>query len=263
MKQPNYRVNPSLLNAYQDLLNSERVYDKYYGQSENPSITLEEFEKKQEQDLIDAINRTETVPAEAPTRGTCLNEIIDCILEHRKAQDGFEIHSVRGPEGNLQHITASHDGFTFNFDGALCMELASYFRGSICQHLCEATIDTSFGPVIVYGYLDYLRRDVVFDLKTTGRYEWGKYEDGWQKVVYPWALIESGEVTSISGFEYTAVKVYGGNQKNPIVNGEVYHEWYDYDHNKATNDLREVLDSLIAWVERHRSEITHPRIFNK
>lgn len=259
---PDYRINPSLLNSFWELVNSEALYDKLYGQSES-APTPEEFYAKQEQELLDSINRVEREPIEAADRGTCLNEIVDCILERRKPADGISIQTIRDPEGRPLSIAAKMDGFYFNFDANLCMDLAGYFRGSICQHLCEATIDTSYGPVILYGYSDYIRRDVVHDLKTTSRYSYGKYEDGFQKDLYPWCLIESGELESVSGFEYTVIPVSGGNAKNPLIGGDITREWYDYDHGRAGDRLRGASEMFIAWIEQHRSQIHHNRIFNK
>lgn len=262
MQRPNYRINPSLLNSFWDLVNSETLYDKLYGQTED-AMTPEEFYAKQEQELLDSINRIEHEPIEAADRGTCLNEIIDCILEHRKPAEGIELQTIRDPEGRPLSIAAKMHGFYFNFDANLCMELAGYFRGSVCQHLCEAVIDTAYGPVVLYGYADYIRRDIVYDLKTTSRYEYGKYGDGFQKDLYPWCLLESGELEAVSEFEYTAIPIKGGNGKNPLIGGDIIRERYDYDHEQATQRLRGSVEMFIAWIEQHRDQIHHTRIFNK
>lgn len=262
MQRPKYRITPSLLGSFSDYVNSDILWNTFYGSAEDPAVTAEEFAKKQEQELLDAINRVEKPAEEAPTRGTCLNEIVDCILERRAPHDGISLATVRDQNGEPQHITAQMDGFSFNFDAGMCMELAAFFRGSICQHLCEATMDTLYGPVILYGYADYIRRDIVYDLKTTGSYKWGKYESGWQKDLYPWCLIESGELQTVSGFEYTPVEVRGGGPKEPIITGDIYHEWYDYDHGQAGERLRGGVEAFIAWIELNRDRITHTRIFN-
>lgn len=52
-----YRIYPSLLDAYQNYLDSDIIYDKYWGYSETPPHTPEEFRKQQFQSLIDRINR--------------------------------------------------------------------------------------------------------------------------------------------------------------------------------------------------------------
>ena len=55
--QPNYRIYATLLDSYFNYLNSDVIYERYYGWSENPPCTEEEFRQKQFQELIDRINR--------------------------------------------------------------------------------------------------------------------------------------------------------------------------------------------------------------
>ena len=53
--QPNYRIYATLLDSYFNYLNSDVIYERYYGWSENPPCTEEEFRQKQFQELIDRI----------------------------------------------------------------------------------------------------------------------------------------------------------------------------------------------------------------
>lgn len=263
MQTPNYRVNPSLLGKFSDYLNSDSLWSKFYGDQEEPAMSPTEFSEKQERELIDAINRVDKGPIEAADRGTALNEIIDCTLEQRQPDEKIQLATIRDESGKATEIDAKINGFEFRFDADMCLGLIEYFRGSTCQHLCEAIITTLYGPVVLYGYSDYIFRDVVKDLKTTTRYEWGKYEGGWQKDLYPWCLIESGEVDRVSGFEYTVVKLSGGTSATPIIGGEMFREWYDYNHAQAEARLRDIVERFIGWIEMNRDKITHPRIFNQ
>ena len=262
-----YRITPSLLNKWTELVNADRDWETYYGSADEPSISSEEYYAKKEQELLDTINRVPFV-SEAASRGTALNEIVDCIVDNRKQREDMVVERVYQPDvkeaENLVALRAELDGFAFFFDIGLVRELASYFKGSICQHRCEAVMDTFLGPVILYGDADYILRDVVYDLKTTSKYSaYGKFSEGWQKDLYPWALIESGEMEGITGFEYTIVPLSGGNTTSPIITGEIKTEWYDYSHGMATRRLRQVLEAFLPWIEEHRSLITHKRIFNQ
>lgn len=270
-QRPKYRLTPSLLNKFQDLLDSDLNWQTFYGDNDNSEITAEEYYQKCEQELLDACNRV-PFSSEPTARGTALNEIVDCILEKRTQREDMVVKRIFDqpfPEKAIpskEHAIGLHaelEGFSFDFDIKLINELADYFFGSICQHRCEAILDTSFGPVILYGDPDYIRRDVVHELKSTGRYEYGKFERGWQKYVYPWALIESGEVQTISGFEYTVVPVIGGNSRTPLITGTICREWYDYNHEAAKERLIGIVEPFIQWIEDHRDKITHPRIFNQ
>lgn len=272
MRRSQYRLTPSLLNSFQDLLDCDINYDKFYGDNENATITPEEYFRKCEQELIDACNRVPFV-SEAASRGTALNEIVDCILERRKQREDMSVERLYDQpyppkaipdKSHIVGLRAALDGFTFDFNIELVNRLTEYFSGSICQYRCEATIDTTFGPVILYGDADYIRRDVVHDLKTTSKYDkFGKYARGWQKHLYPWALIKSGDVTEISGFEYTVVPLVGGNSRTPLINGSIYKEWFDFSFEDSEHALRGITEGMIHWIEEHRNLITHKRIFNQ
>ena len=42
-KQPNYNIYPSLLDAYQQYVDSDIIWEKYWGFSDNPPHTPEEL----------------------------------------------------------------------------------------------------------------------------------------------------------------------------------------------------------------------------
>ena len=261
--KPGYRITPTLLGKWTDLVNADRDWEQFYGNADEPSISPEEYYRQKEQELIDACNR-EGFVSEAASRGTALNEIVDCIIENRPERPDMKVSLVKRPDNTVVAVQAELDGFSFQFDNNLVNDLASYFDGAICQHRCEAVMDTCFGPVVLYGDIDYIIRDVIYDLKSTSRYNaYGKFSEGWQKDLYPWALIESGEMNNISGFEYTIVPLSGGTPTSPIIMGEIKTEWYDYSHGSASRRLRQALEAFIPWIEAHRSQIVHPRIFNQ
>ena len=56
-KQPNYNIYPSLLDAYQQYVDSDIIWEKYWGFCDTPPHTPEEFHDMQFQSVIDRINR--------------------------------------------------------------------------------------------------------------------------------------------------------------------------------------------------------------
>lgn len=262
MGSPKYRFTPSLLAKWTDFVDSEALYQEFYGNSDEPSVSLEEFEAKQEKELWDAINRVPQEPTEAASRGTLLNVIVDCKVQWEKPDAKYNIRRISDERGRMTAIAGECDGFSFEYDADLCRMLFDYFKGCICQYRCEATIDTAFGDVILYGDADYIRRDKVFDLKTTKSYKYGKFEKGWQKDLYPYCLIESGEVDSISEFEYTVIQL--SVRANEPISGTLYREAYDYTHERAKVRLRAVCEALVAYLELNAERITHPsRVLNE
>ena len=83
MQQPNYRIYATLLDAFWGYLNSDVIWDKYWGWSENPPHTPEEFHEQQFQELINRINR-KPFDSEAADKGTAFNELVDALIENRK-----------------------------------------------------------------------------------------------------------------------------------------------------------------------------------
>lgn len=264
MSRPKYRFTPSLLQSWSDYVNSDRLWGKFYGSKESPSMTMQEFEAKKEMELWDAINRVDRGPIEAADRGTCLNEIVDMKVEwRREPMEGMTVRRLDNPDGRLRGIHAEMHGFVFEYSADLLRRLFEYFAGCTCQHRCEALLDTCYGPVILYGDADYIRRDKVYDLKSTMRYDYGKYEEGWQKDVYPYCLIESGEMEFVSEFEYLVVELDIPKCENALISGDIFRERYDYSHEGAKVRLREVCEQFCAYLDANYEKIEHPRIKNQ
>ena len=259
MSQPNYLFYPSLLDAYQYYLEADENWEQFYDGSDNPEAPSHaEYLAQCEKELLDKINRVPHEPIEAAACGTCFNEIVDCLVEHRPCgHEGMTIKSNK--KDNT--IVATLDGFTFTFDMGFCLEAGRYFAESIPQYRCEAEIDTKYGTVGLYGYIDELRANMVFDIKTTRNYLFGKFERHWQKVVYPYCLIESGDCTEIEGFEYTVYKLSGGNGRNLVISAEMFSEYYAYKHDEAKVRLRLFCESFIEWLNQHRDQITDKKVF--
>ncbi len=285
MNKYSYKFTSSLLQAFQDYLDSDALYEKFFGSSEEPSLTCEEYEQKQFQELIDKINRV-PFESEAADRGSCLNEVVDCIVMRTKStRDDIKVCTLRSFEQLYEDgawdmvnnkplayerwfetvkqpcIYARKGDNEFYFDIAFCKQLAEYFKDSLCQIYVEAPIETDYGTVLLYGYPDYVRGDMVYDLKTTSKYEFGKYSKYWQQHVYPYALIESGKCTDITAFEFTAFAMKGGTLRSPLIYGDMYPEVYTYDHERSTKMLRGICSQFAQFLENNRALISDKKIF--
>lgn len=263
MSSIRYRIYPSLLDKFQALLDVEQTVEEFWNLDSEGEYkeTADEMSDRLERELIDAVNRVPREPIEAADKGTCFNEVIDCLIHGRKCE--YEGMSIQTEEvaGN-RVITAKLNGFTFHYDVAFCKEVAECLKGAISQHRCEAVLSTRYGDVDLYGYADEIVSDVVVDIKTTGRYDFGKYSKGWQRFVYPWCLTEAGEVKDISSFEFLVIVWKGGTKTNPVLSGTMYDEYYTYTcHEDAGNAIRQICERFIEWLEAHRDVITDRNIF--
>ena len=262
MSSVRYRIYPSLLDKFQSLLDVEQTVEEFWNLDSEGEYkeTADEMSDRLDRELLDAVNRVSYDPIEAADKGTCFNEVIDRLILGRKCEyKGMDIKSEELAGNRV--ITANLNGFTFHYDVQLCKDMAKDYTGAISQHQCKGHLVTSYGLVELYGYADEIVQDYVVDIKTTSRYDFGKFSKGWQRHVYPYCLVQSGEIPSVSGFAYDVVVWSGGNTRNPILSGNIYREWYDYHHTESTVRLRQICERFIEWLEAHRAQITDKKIF--
>ena len=245
-----YRIYPSLLDAYQNYLDSDIIYDKYWGYSETPPHTPEEFRKQQFQSLIDRINRVH-YENEAVDRGTAFNEVIDCMVENR-GTDKVKVEKLLN-NGIVAALNATYNNRTFCFPMPLVREVSDYYKGALTQQYVQAVLPTMFGDVLVYGFIDYVLPFLICDLKTTGRYSVGDFKNHWQHIVYPYAMMENG--SKVFDFEYNVVE-FGKSDYN------TYTESYSFVPERDVPKLTQHCEDFIRFLQQNRELITDKKIFN-
>ena len=269
MKQPKYRMYPSLLDKFETYLRADEEADSFFNidnETGEYKRSPEEIEAELKQSLIDAINRV-LFSSEAADKGTAFNALVDMVIHKEK-----HVPSERAPyeiigdiETNLVQVTFPATELApmrnFLFDRRWVIEQARYFDGAVSQLYVSAILPTKYGDVELYGFIDELKRDVVYDIKTTSSYSFGKYEHGWQRHVYPYCLIASGEMQSVSAFEYTAYALKGGSSRNPVISGTRYPEYYTYNHDQTVKLLTAHVERFIEFLEANRELITDKKIF--
>lgn len=259
-----YRIYPSLLDKFQSYLDAGLEAEGFWNidsETGEQKRTEEEIAAVREQELLDSINRVPHEPIEAADKGTCFNEIVDIMAADEPFAPGGERRDDMDLELLEGEVVARMHGFEFRFDRALCMEVASEFSGAVPQHLCRGVLPTRYGDVLLYGYADEILLDKVYDLKTTSSYSFGKFERAWQKDVYPWCLVSSGEMDMVREFEYTVIQLTKPSQRNPVIGGKLYREAYTYDHEAAGKRLTAMVERFVEWLEQNRERITDKKIF--
>lgn len=264
MSDIRYRIYPSLIDKFQRFLDSEQEFESHWNVTEEGEYrkTLDEIYDENEKALLDSINRVPyTGDTTAMDKGTCFNEIIDCIVNNKsRISERIELES--SPEkGIIIARMTGDDGVEreFVYDIHLCKSMASYYYGGVTQYFCKGLIDTAYGDVELYGFADVVIHDKVIDIKTAKNYTFGDYENRWQRYVYPYCLTEQGN--DIRSFSFDVVKWSGGGVRNPVLSGEIYEEVYGYDHAKASSRLRNILERFIEYIELNRHKITDTKIF--
>lgn len=280
-----YRIYPSLLDKFQSFVDMNA--EDYFYQDENGGwhknynestgeyhYTDEEVYDFAKQDLINSINRVRS-SSEAASKGTAFNELVDALINNKKSETLQTKKVYYDVNGNfirtewplnpqvfkLAGVQAELDGFIFIFDIELLKEAAEYLKGSVNQVYTSASIDTVYGKVELYGYIDELRKNKVHDLKTTKKYEFGKYQKYWQRHIYPYCLIESGECTEIDSFEFTCYQLSGGTEKQELIKGKKYPEVYNYNHEQSKQLIKAQCERFIEFLEENRELITDKKVF--
>lgn len=270
--QPKYRFYATLLDCFTDYIDSDAIWDKYWGFSQNPPHTPEEFHQKQFQQVIDRINRV-PFDSEAADRGTAFNEVIDCMVEHRKS-DKIDVRyiyeqKVYGQVYNCDPderwadveytdkvvgLSVSYNGRVFDFDINLCRKFADRFKGALTQQFVSAILPTSLGDVEIYGYIDELMPLSTHDIKTTGSYSVGKFKNHWQHIAYPYCLYKNG--SDVRLFEYNVAEIDKYNR------WKYFAETYVFDPDRDIPRLTAHCEDLIRFIEDNRHLITDKKIFN-
>lgn len=245
-KQPKFKFYATLLDAFTNYLKSDVVWGKYWGFSENPPHTPDEFRDKQFQSLIDTINRV-PFDSEAADKGTAFNEVIDCLIENRKS-DKVMVEKIPSDDGTTVGLRATYNSRQFVFPVSLCREFANYYKGALTQQRVEAILPTCFGNVLIYGVIDELMPMSVHDIKTTGSYFVGKFKDHWQHMVYPYCLMQNG--SDIRLFEYNITDFKS-----------TYTESYTFVPERDISILINHCEEFIRFLNDNRDLITDKKIF--
>ena len=211
----------------------------HYYQSNEKETALEDF--------LASVNRT-SGRSEAASKGTAFNELIDKILS-----DPLQLARLNSYTAtNLAYDYTDKEGFKTQmiFPTEIVKYFVEYFKGSVPQMFVEAPLQTGLGNVLLYGYMDEIRRDWAFDIKTTKQYLFPKFIDKFQHLVYPFCLHHM--CIKVTNFKYVITDFK-----------EVFEEDYIYSPQRDTNRLISACNELIEFIERPeiKSRITNLKIY--
>ena len=117
------------------------------------------------------------------------------------------------------------------------------------QYFTKGVLDTCYGNVELYGFIDYLLPFSIHDMKTAKSYSAGSYRKHWQHIVYPFTLQQNG--INISNFEYNVTNFR-----------ETFTELYVFKAERDVPRLRDMCERFIGFLLNHKDLITDEKIFN-
>ena len=233
-----YKFYATLLDSFQRYIDSAETWEKYFTEK----YTFDEYEQMAKKEFIDKINRV-PFTSEAADKGTAFNQLIDCLI------NGVLSENIKEVEINY---TIKYNDFEFTFNKELCDTIADYFSGAVSQYFTESILNTTLGAVNLYGYIDELTPFKTVDVKTTASYSAFKFRKNWQHKVYPFCLINEG--VNCREFEYFVVEF----AKETKIHKEIYLFKDEY-----INDLIDICEKLILFIEENKSLITDKKIFSE
>ena len=187
-----YMITHSLLSAWLYLL------------KENPFETAES-ESDPMKDFLDVLNRVPTPTTEAMQKGIDFENLVTAICKGA---------------GNIEDK---------NYSAA--EKVARVVKGGCFQYATSSTMKINGIEVFLYGRLDVLKAGTIYDIKYSGSYERGKFENSTQHPTYFELIPEADK------FVYL------------ISNGdEVWTETY---YREDTRSIRPIISDFFDWLKAY------------
>lgn len=242
-----YVFYPTLLDVFQSYLDSDVIWNKYWGRSLVPKITLNEFKENQKQKVLDTINKVKREPNILADRGTVFNEIVDCLRE-KGDPEKIKFHI------DNKFAYGKTNDFSFQFFLSDCNTVAEFYKSALPQVKCESYIDTNYGKVRLFGYIDELTFSKIYDIKTTQKYNMGKFCQNWQHKIYPFCLKNEG--LDLKEFVYDIVVM---DDNNKIIS----RHFETYIIKDEEQLIRQYCERFINFIEENKELISNRNIFGE
>jgi hypothetical protein len=106
-------------------------------------------------------------------------------------------------------------------------------RGGLWQQTCKKDLQIGDKKFLLYGKMDVVKRDTIYDIKFTSKYELGKFLDSAQHLIYLYC-------TGLPKFQYL------------ISDGEDF--WIEDYHNHANieNEIKSKISDFLGYLENDK-----------
>jgi len=232
MKKPNYRIYPTLLDAF----NYYVAPVKYLSEKED-APSEQEITDKQFKELIDKINRVPYETTEAQQKGCDFESLVNELL------DGKPVETVETQKNGTAYKYGANI-FSKDIADRVTKELTGC---STRSERISTVLNTPVGLVELYGVMDYSFPGIQVDLKTTGKYDFLKYKDNTQHKVYP--VIARENFILVDEFNYLVTDFK-----------DVYVESYTFSFNLYDEVIANICQ-FVDFIEQNRHLITDKKIF--
>jgi hypothetical protein len=160
----------------------------------------EEYEEKAQADFLSALRRERTPTTEAQQRGIDFEELVVRLAEEKPILSTNFEYDV--PAWEMWIDSAN--------------QIADVVRGGQFQASLSAPTTVRGVDLLLYGRLDCLKAGIIYDIKFTGSYDYGKFTDSVQHPMYFELVPEADEFTYlVSDGKYTYTETYRRQDTRP------------------------------------------------
>ena len=154
-------------------------------------------------------------------------ELLD-LLDHKPPQTTELMQAGIDFEDDVRKVCDSE--FTYVSEDPVANEVASIVNGALWQVPIKTEVQAAGHKIMIFGRMDCLKRDWIYDIKRVAKYELGKYFESIQHLSYMKAM-------QLKQFKYL-VKC----------GSSLYTETYFWDDN-CEQLLQERVGNFISWIK--------------
>lgn len=203
-----YSITPSLLNSYQYYINDE---------FKSPADSRADFLK--------TLSKEKFKPNEAMQKGIDFEDFINdyCkdALKIKVSKSVFPVYPI--------FINDVKEPCYWD-----CVKsIGDIVKGGLWQQTCKKDLHIGNKEFLLYGKMDVVKRDTVYDIKYTGKYELGKFLDSAQHLIYLYC-------TGLPKFQYL------------ISDGEDF--WIEdyHNHTNIENEIKSKISDFLGYLENDK-----------
>ena len=158
--------------------------------------------------FLSALRREKTPTTEAQQRGLDFEELVVLITEGKSFEELMEIEAARERKRAESGTAAKRRSTSITnweqwYEGA--NHIAEKVRGGAFQVAINDTVKAWGMEFVIHGKLDALKNGTIYDIKSSGRYEYGNYLESAQHPMY-FALVP--EAHTFSYLVYSDKRVF-------------------------------------------------------
>lgn len=214
-----YLITPTLLNSFQYY-----IEDEYKSPADSRA------------DFLKTLSRERFEPNEAMQKGIKFEQDIEDYCNGEFELSYKIISTIGGTCGSLSEDMDAweEDVKIFDVDYNQCViRYGKIVKGGLWQQTCKKDLRVNNQDFLLYGRVDVLKRDTIYDIKFTSNYELDKYLNSSQHLIYLYCL-------GLPKFQYL------------ISDGKDY--WIDDYHNHAgiEGEIKSKISDFMAYLENDK-----------